>query len=68
MHSMFSGKIELKKLANSEKFANSEIAPEAFTDSEPGAKFLVFLKNVSSSLGSAVTTGGVVFTIFYNIK
>jgi hypothetical protein len=38
---MFTGKIELKKLANS----------------EPGAKFSVFPKTVSSPLGSAVTIG-----------
>jgi hypothetical protein len=57
MQSMFSRKIELKKLANSENFANSEIAPEAFAYSEPGAKFSVFPETVRSSLGSAVTIG-----------
>jgi hypothetical protein len=48
---MFFRKIELKKLINS----------------EPGAKFSIFPKTFSSSLGSAVTWG-VVFTIFYATK
>jgi hypothetical protein len=48
----------MNKLANSEIFAMSEINPEDFADSEPGAKFSVFPKTVSSSLGSAVAIGG----------
>jgi hypothetical protein len=55
---MFFWKTKLKKLANSENFANGEIALEAFDNSEPGAKFPVFSKTVSSSLGSVVAIGG----------
>jgi hypothetical protein len=68
MQNMFSVKIELRKLANSENFANSEIAPEAFADSEPGAKFSVFPKNCQ--FVSRVRSGywGVIFTIFYAIN
>ena len=58
MQNMFSGKTELKKLVNSENFANTKIAPEAFADSEPEAKFSIFPKTVSSSLGSVVAIGG----------
>jgi hypothetical protein len=50
-------KIQLKKLANSKIFPMSEITPEDFADSEPGARFQFFLKTVSSSLGPAVTIG-----------
>jgi hypothetical protein len=57
MQNMFFWKTELKKLVNSENFANSEIAAEAFAD-RLGAKFSVFSKTVSSSLGSAVAIGG----------
>jgi hypothetical protein len=44
-------KTKLKKLANSEIFAMSQITLEDFADSEPGAKFPVFRKTVISSLG-----------------
>jgi hypothetical protein len=39
------------------KLANSEITSDDFADSEPGAKFSVFPKTVTSSLGSAMTIG-----------
>jgi hypothetical protein len=54
MQNMFT---ELKKLANSENFANSEISLETFADSEPRAKFLVFSEADSLSLGSVVAIG-----------
>jgi hypothetical protein len=46
----------------------SEITPEEFADSEPGAKFSVFSKTVSSSLGSAVTIGGCLHNLLRNKK
>jgi hypothetical protein len=59
-------KIELKKLANSEIFAMSEITPEDFADSEPGAKFSVFPKTVTSSQGSSLIIGGCIHNLLRN--
>jgi hypothetical protein len=58
-------KTESKKLANSENFAKSEISLETFADSEPRAKFSVFPKILSSSLGF-VAIGGCLHNLLRN--
>ena len=62
----FSGKLIFRKYANSENCANSEITPEDFANSEPGAKFSVFLKPVILSLGSVVAIGGCFHNLLCN--
>ena len=60
------GKLSWRKYANSENFANSEITPEDFANSEPGSNFSVFSRTVISSLGSVVAIGGCFHNLLYN--
>jgi hypothetical protein len=52
-------KLSWRKHANSENFANSEITPEDFANSEPGAKFRF-------SLGLEVAIGGCFHNLLCN--
>jgi hypothetical protein len=59
----FSGKLIFRKYANSENFANSEITPEDFANSETGAKIFSFSKNCHFVSRALVAIGG----CFYNL-